>query len=280
MNDTSSLLKQPQWRIIDQSSLGEGFHALQSFAMDDTLCASVGGGDSSASARAWVHHRTIVLGIQDTKLPFLENGLKILGEKGYQVIVRNSGGLAVALDEGVLNLSLIFPETERKIEINRGYDAMFELVKCMFSDFGATIEAREITGSYCPGSYDLSIAGKKFAGISQRRIRNGVAVQIYLCVNGSGSDRASLIKDFYKAAKENEETRFSYPEIKPSVMASLTELLSVPLTIGDVMLRFLKSLKEMGGPVASSQLSGEEWPLYEAYLTRVTERNEKVFQSL
>ncbi|OIK12524.1 biotin/lipoate A/B protein ligase family protein [Bacillus sp. MUM 13] len=280
MNDTSSLLKQPQWRIIDQSSLGEGFHALQSFAMDDTLCASVGGGNSSAAARAWVHHRTIVLGIQDTKLPFLQNGLKTLGEQGYQVIVRNSGGLAVVLDEGVLNISLIFPETERKIEINRGYDAMFELVKCMFSDFGANIEAREITGSYCPGSYDLSIGGKKFAGISQRRIRNGVAVQIYLCVNGSGSDRASLIKGFYKAAKENEETRFSYPEIKPSVMASLTELLSVPLTIGDVMLRFLRSLKEMGGPVESSQLSGEEWPLYEAYLTRVTERNEKVFQSL
>ena len=56
--------------------------------------------------------------------------------------------------------------------------------------FTIEIEAREIVGSYCPGSYDLSIKGKKFAGISQRRIRKGVAVQIYLCVNGSGSERA------------------------------------------------------------------------------------------
>ena len=68
----------------------------------------------------------------------------------------------------------------------------------MFADFEVEIEAREIVGSYCPGSYDLSIAGKKFAGISQRRIRNGVAVQIYLCVSGSGQERAQLIKDFYK----------------------------------------------------------------------------------
>lgn len=61
---------------------------------------------------------------------------------------------------------------------------MWELVQLMFSDFPVTMEAREIVGSYCPGSYDLSINGQKFAGISQRRIRNGVAVQIYLCVNG------------------------------------------------------------------------------------------------
>ena len=70
----------------------------------------------------------------------------------------------------------------------------------MFADFEVKIEAREIVGSYCPGSYDFSIAGKKFAGISQRRISNGVAVQIYLCVNGSGQERAQLVKDFYQAA--------------------------------------------------------------------------------
>lgn len=107
------LLMQPSWRIIDQSSLGPYFDAKQSFAMDDTLCASVGKGESPATARSWVHHRTIVLGIQDTRLPFLEDGVKLLEDEGYRVIVRNSGGLAVVLDEGVLNISLIF-EDEKK----------------------------------------------------------------------------------------------------------------------------------------------------------------------
>ena len=129
-----------------------------------------------------------------------------LKEKGYDVIVRNSGGLAVVLDEGVLNLSLVFPE-KKGIDINRGYDAMWELVKEMFEDFDHEIEAREIVGSYCPGSYDLSIKGKKFAGISQRRIRKGVAVQIYLCVNGSGSKRAEIIKEFYEHSKKGRETK-------------------------------------------------------------------------
>ncbi|MFJ8267848.1 biotin/lipoate A/B protein ligase family protein [Peribacillus asahii] len=275
MRETDSLLVQREWRVIDQSSLGPKFHALESFAMDDTLCALVGAGQTTAVARAWVHHQTVVLGIQDTKLPFLKQGMDVLDRHGFQAIVRNSGGLAVVLDEGVLNLSLVFPETEHRIDINRGYDTMWDLIKLMFADFAVEIEAKEIVGSYCPGSYDLSIAGQKFAGISQRRIRNGVAVQIYLCVSGSGSKRAQLIKEFYHAALAETETKFTYPDIQPDVMASLEELLKIRLTISDVIKRFLQVLQTHTGQVQMIPLTVEEQPLFESYLTRIKERNEK-----
>ncbi|MED1202872.1 biotin/lipoate A/B protein ligase family protein [Heyndrickxia acidicola] len=275
MEQALSILEQPDWRIIDQSSLGPLFHGMQSFAMDDTLCTSVGAGCSAATARAWVHHQTVVLGIQDTKLPFLEEGLKLLKEKQFNYIVRNSGGLAVVLDEGVLNLTLVFPDTEKGIDINRGYDAMYRLIQNMFSDFNAVIEAREIQGSYCPGSYDLSINGKKFAGISQRRIRKGVAVQIYLCVSGSGRKRAELIQQFYEKALNNAQTKFVYPEVNPDVMASLSELLDTPLTIGDVMLRFLKVLKSISGRIYSNPLTEEELEWYEIHYQRMVNRNER-----
>ncbi|GIN40261.1 lipoate--protein ligase family protein [Heyndrickxia oleronia] len=275
MEQALTLLKQEKWRIIDQSSLGVQFDALQSFAMDDTLCASVGSGYSTATARSWVHHQTIVLGIQDTKLPFLEDGLHYLEQQGYRYIVRNSGGLAVVLDEGVLNLSLIFPDTDKGIDINRGYDAMWSLIKLMFSDYEAVIDAREIIGSYCPGSYDLSIDGKKFAGISQRRIRKGVAVQIYLCVTGSGQERARHIQHFYEKARKGIETKWTYPDIYPEVMASLEELLDDQITVQDVMLRFLKALKGMSQQIFSEPLTGEELRWYEEYYQRIVERNER-----
>jgi octanoyl-[GcvH]:protein N-octanoyltransferase len=270
------LLQQPEWRIIDQSALGGYFQALQSFGTDDTLCASVGSGQAPATARTWVHHNTIVLGIQDTKLPFLKEGRHFLNEEGYPSIVRNSGGLAVVLDEGVLNISLIFPEREKGIDINRGYDTMWQLVQNMFADFDKQIEAREIVGSYCPGSYDLSIEGKKFAGISQRRLKKGVAVQIYLCVNGSGSERAMLIQQFYQIAKNKQETKFTYPEIVPEVMASLSELLETPLTISDVMLRLLNQLKNNSGRLYSGGLNELELDLLPGYYRRIVERNEKL----
>ena len=182
MKKTHDLLVQEQWRVIDQSSSALYTSALQSFGMDDTLCASVGAGMVPATARAWVHQNTIVLGIQDSKLPFLEEGIQYLKEKDYDVIVRNSGGLAVVLDEGVLNLSLIFPEKDKGIDINRGYDAMWELVKIMLVEYNQEIEAREIIGSYCPGSYDLSIKGKEICWyFTEKDQKRGSGTNLSLC---------------------------------------------------------------------------------------------------
>ena len=273
----SSLINQPKWRVIDQSSLGPQFDAKHSFAIDDTLCASVGKNESPATARTWVHHQTIVLGIQDTKLPFLEDGLQFLHDQGYQVIVRNSGGLAVVLDKDVLNISLIFPESEKGIDIDRGYDAMLDLIKHMLKDYDANIEAREIVGSYCPGSYDLSINGKKFAGISQRRLRGGVAVQIYLCVTGSGEDRADLIRQFYELSLKKEQTKFVFPTIKPETMSSLSDLLGVNLTVEKLLYQLLFTLKEHSQNLISSSLTVEEQLLFQQNLVRMIDRNEKVF---
>ncbi|MCY8858116.1 biotin/lipoate A/B protein ligase family protein [Bacillus atrophaeus] len=273
------LLMQPKWRIIDQSSLGPYFDAKQSFAMDDTLCASVGKGLSPTTARSWVHHQTIVLGIQDTRLPYLEDGVRLLEDEGYRVIVRNSGGLAVVLDEGVLNISLIFEDQKKGIDIDRGYEAMVELMKRMLKSYEAKIEAYEIEGSYCPGSYDLSIGGKKFAGISQRRLRGGVAVQIYLCADKSGSERADLIRRFYQAALKDKsnDVKGVYPDIRPETMASLSELLQTDITVQDLMLSLLTELKQLGSHLYSAGLTIDEELEFEKNLVRMVERNEKVF---
>ncbi|MFS0644735.1 biotin/lipoate A/B protein ligase family protein [Siminovitchia sp. 179-K 8D1 HS] len=278
MAEIKSLLYQDQWRIIDQSGIAPHFNALESFAIDDTLCQSVGSGYSPAVIRTWVHADTVVLGIQDTKLPQLEKGLRFLEENNMKWVVRNSGGLAVLLDEGVLNISLIFPDTERGIDINRGYDAMWELVKIMFQDYPYGIEAREIIGSYCPGSYDLSIRGKKFAGISQRRIRKGVAVQVYLCVSGSGIKRAELLKQFYTHSKFNESMKYVFPAVQPGVMASLSELLNEPITVTDVTQRLLEAVKCTGGQFYMSSLQGKELEWYPHYFERMVDRNRKFME--
>ncbi len=195
--------------------------------------------------------------------------------RGYRVIVRNSGGLAVVLDSGVLNISLILPEKEGTIDINQGYDTMTALVEELLAPYDAAFEAYEITGSYCPGSYDLSIGGKKFAGISQRRMRGGVAVQIYLCVDGSGSERAALIGEFYKRGLAGLETKFQYPVIKPEVMASLAELLGRPVMVPDIHATLLRVLHKNSELFYSGQLSAEESELLPGNIKRMWDRNEK-----
>src|SRR5699024_3989383 len=100
------------------------------------------------------------------------------------------------LDEGVLNLSLILPEVKH-LSIHDCYEAMVSFVQYMLKDLTDDIKAFEIVDSYCPGDYDLSINNQKFAGISQRRIKDGAAIQIYLDVEGNSKQRAQLIRRFY-----------------------------------------------------------------------------------
>lgn len=269
-------LQQKTWRFWDQSVSGIGHSPLESFAADDTLCHLVGQDMSPTTVRTWVHERSVVLGIQDHRLPHIVDGMDYLRAKGFSPIVRNSGGLAVVLDPGVLNISIVLSERHSHIDINTGYDVMVELIKTLFPKAAERVEAYEIVGSYCPGSYDLSIGGKKFAGISQRRLRRGIAVQIYLCIEGSGSERASLIRDFYEKGLQGEQTKFEYPQVRPEVMASLSELLDEKLTVQQTVIDLQKLLMELSDELQIGSLQQEEMELYSFYLNRVFERNKKM----
>ncbi|MFD2922871.1 lipoate--protein ligase family protein [Halobacillus naozhouensis] len=279
MNNIHTLLHPKTYRFIDQSGLGPGFSALQSFATDDALAISVGQGTSSTTARLWVHHNTIVLGIPDARLPYISEAVDYLKSEDYQVIVRNSGGLAVVLDEGVLNLSLIFPDS-KEVNIHEGYEAMVVFIKHLFADLTNKIEAYEITQSYCPGTYDLSIDGRKFAGISQRRVKHGSAVQIYLDVSGNGEERARLLKNFYEIGKREEKTRFAYPNIDPSVMASMNELLGTKLSVADVRDRILYQLSDFSEKVVVQHLEGEEMNTFNKRFEQMIERNAKALERI
>ncbi|MFJ8066001.1 biotin/lipoate A/B protein ligase family protein [Psychrobacillus sp. NPDC096426] len=276
MSQIESLLQQKVWRFWDQSLSGKNRSALESFAADDLLCHLVGQGLSPATVRTWVHDQTVVLGIQDHRLPFVEDAQDFLRTQGYTPIVRNSGGLAVVLDDGVLNISIVLSERAQSIDISAGYDVMFAFIQLLFPEAEGKIEAYEIVGSYCPGSYDLSIDGKKFAGISQRRLRQGIAVQVYLCIEGSGSERADLIRQFYEIGVQGEETKFSYPVIKPEVMASLSELLNASFTVQDIVIRVQQVLQQLSTKIVSQSVTQDEMELYQFYLQRVVDRNKKM----
>ncbi|WP_249869361.1 lipoate--protein ligase family protein [Oceanobacillus saliphilus] len=279
MKNWKEIISHSTFRYIDHSN-ETSFHeksytALASFAVDDTLAMSVSNGESPPAIRLWVHPPTIVLGIPDARLPYLEEGVRFLKDKNYHVVVRNSGGLAVALDEGVLNISLVIPGVKH-LSIQDCYEAMVRFVQYMLRDLTDAIEAYEIVGSYCPGDYDLSIGGRKFAGISQRRVKDGVAVQIYLDVEGNSNERASLIRRFYDVSKKNEATKFDYPTVEPEVMASLSELLGVELTVDKMKKRVHAALDDISEEIVETDFSDEELAVFDKRYVQMVKRNETV----
>lgn len=257
-------------RFIDHSNPTSLGTAMASFAVDDALCQSIGRQQDEVACRFWVHDNTVVLGILDCRLPNIAEAVTFLQQEGFDVVVRNSGGLAVVLDSGVLNWSFVLPDS-RELGIHSGYELMTTFVQEMYGDLTDKIEAYEITGSYCPGDYDLSIGGKKFAGISQRRVKNGIAVQIYLCVEGSGRSRAELVRKFYTHGQAVKDERFPYPDVVPDTMRSLSELLGEVLTVEDAKKRVLKLL----GSYYEQDLYGDELVVFKKRMKQMIERNEK-----
>ena len=88
----TEIFEQMTWRFIDQSISANKRSPLESFAIDDTLCHLVGQKLSVPTIRTWVHHDAVVLGIQDHRLPYIQEGMTYLASQGFEPIVRNSGG--------------------------------------------------------------------------------------------------------------------------------------------------------------------------------------------
>lgn len=280
MKNWQEIIQHTTFRYIDHTNkkffYNTSFTALTSFAIDDALATSVSAGTSSPAIRLWVHPKTVVLGIPDSRLPYLADGVRILKNQGYHVVVRNSGGLAVVLDRGILNVSLILPDVKH-LSIHECYEAMVSLVRTMLSDVTTDIQAYEIVGSYCPGDYDLSIHGKKFAGISQRRIKDAAAIQIYLDVDGNSFDRANTIRQFYQQGIKGEATKFDYPTVQPETMASLKALLGISIHVEEMKTRVMHALRNLSKTInATEAFSKEELEVFQTRYKQMLKRNEQI----
>jgi len=277
------LLSEQNVRILDYTKqttiFNEENNPLTSFAIDDAIATAVGNGIAPTTFRLWSHDNTVVLGIPDSRLPYIKEGVQFLHGLGYKTIIRNSGGLAVALDSGVLNISMILPDAKHT-SIYDGYDMMYAFIQQLFKKYTSSIKAYEIIGSYCPGDYDLSINGVKFAGISQRRVRNGVAVQIYVDIEGKSNSRANVIKKFYQISKRNAETTYTYPSINPDVMASVNKLLQTELTVESCIKEIQHFITGNAASVVKPEILHEEEVVFTGRLQQMKQRNEKIIQLL
>lgn len=186
----------------------------------------------------WQTSPLVILGMMDTRIGCFDQAVQLFDNHyTHDYIIRNSGGLAVVSDPGVLNVSLIYPSTkEQRISIDQAYEFMLDFVRQTFyTDFpDKKIEAYEIKHSYCFGDYDLSIDGQKIAGISQRRIKEGVAIMLYISINGDQQQRAEMLRDFYSVGLNGSEPAGRYPSIKPEVMTTLADTYQRPLSVEKV----------------------------------------------
>lgn len=243
------------WRLLDGSASPLDGEALLPFAVEELECRQVGKG-AQPFIHIWRHQRAFILGLRDRKLKQARDAMEELAKQGYAVAVRNSGGAAVPLDEGVLNISLILPNLTGTTKLHEDFMIMAELIReTIYQLRGSTeVNVGEIMGAYCPGAFDLSIGGRKFCGIAQRRQTGAYIVQAFIVIEGVGAERARLVADFYRHAGNDDS---GYPAITEYATASLQESFD-SATFGQFVQKFKEIL--LGGK-AAQQLS----PNYDGY---------------
>ena len=92
------------------------------------------------------------------------------------------------------------------------------------------IDQGEIIGSFCPGEFDLSIGGRKFCGIAQRRQQLAISVQAFLIVEGRGEEKAALARGFYETAQQFQQSKHGLSDCGAGKYVELSGMFAPPLT--------------------------------------------------
>jgi octanoyl-[GcvH]:protein N-octanoyltransferase len=215
----------PVIRILDTVASLQSGDVLIPFSVDEAYARLAAREKEPVPAlvHLWRHQRAMVLGARDAKLPNAAAAVRLLREQGVQTAVRHSGGAAVPLDGGVVNLSLVMPASAHDLNPDPHFESMAALIREAVGTTGKRVQTGEVEGAYCPGSYDLSIDGFKFCGIAQRRLTRAVVVQAFVLTEGSGRTYGEAARAFYRIAGDGAPAS-AFPHVVPERMASLSEL--------------------------------------------------------
>lgn len=225
----------------------------------------------------WQLPQTVILGLLDQRLPALSAGVTALQNAGYQALIRNSGGLAVVADSGVLNVSLLLPAHRSDYSITAAYQLMVDYVQAVWPDLA--IVTGEVTRSYCPGDYDLSVNGQKIAGMSQRRTADALVIMLYVSINGDQGQRSRLIRQFYQTSLAG-KTDERFPDVDPAVMTTVADQLGRPLSVAQAEQRFLAVLRQRGTVDTTSLPQLTEEPEFQAHLNWAYQQMQRRQQGL
>ena len=246
-------------------------------ATDEMFLRTISGNDECI-LHMYTLPNSAIIGAPDTRVPFFDEALFAFYRNNIIPAVRNIGGLGIISDKGILNLSIIMNKPKENFSINEGYELMTNFIKAVFPEGANKIEAIEITNSYCPGDYDLSINGKKFAGIAQRKIKDAVVVSIYISIFGDQQKRANIMREFYDIGIKDQQINYKYPKIDPNCMETLEKLLHKEFTLEDVYERVENVLYSLDCDQVEGEYTEEMIDEYNSIFEQAKERNESYLE--
>ena len=168
------------WRIVSVPGIDPiDVGVAREHALADQLTGLL----SPPALMIWRSQRALLISRSDARLPQFRDAANELQAAGWPVLVRKSGGSACPVGPGSVQVSMI--ETARSGPMmDAKYAQLAALMQAMLCHFQIVAQTGLVAGAYCPGKYDLAVAGNKIAGMSQFWFRNSCGVR---CVLTAGS---------------------------------------------------------------------------------------------
>ncbi|HET7478211.1 MAG TPA: hypothetical protein VFJ72_01715 [Rubrobacteraceae bacterium] len=171
------------------------------FGLQQAVLEETSRGERGPTALMWSSSRYIGATRPETRLPGFGEATRVAGESGFPVLVRNSGGGAVAANRGSLSFSLTFPVDDLRHGLYERYSEGVDLVAAALRRVGVAAEGGEVEGEFCPGAYSVRSGGPlgvKHAGLAQRVTRRAARLEALILVRDTAEIRA-VLESFYGA---------------------------------------------------------------------------------
>lgn len=135
------------------------------------------------------------------KKPLFEGAKDHSAANGWPVETRRTGGGAVPLGPGVMNICMVF-SVRPGFSITEGYKMLTRVFRDGFGAHGALFEPGATPGSFCDGDWNLSLDGRKVVGTAQRwrpigKGNNRVLAHALILTHGDLAPGAEAVDAFH-----------------------------------------------------------------------------------
>jgi octanoyl-[GcvH]:protein N-octanoyltransferase len=171
------------------------------FGLQQAVLEEVASGERGPTALVWSSSPYVGATRPETRLPGFGAAERSVGDLGFPVLVRNSGGGAVAANRGSLSFSLTLPVGDLRHGLYERYAGGVDLLAAALRRVGVEAEGGEVEGEFCPGAYSVRSGGPrgvKHAGLAQRVTRRAARLEALILVTETDPVRAALAR-FYDA---------------------------------------------------------------------------------
>jgi len=171
------------------------------FGLQQAVLEEVASSERGPTALIWTSSRYVGVTRPEMRLAGFDKAVEAAMASGFPVLVRNSGGGAVAANEGSISFSLTFPVEDLRHGLYERYVEGVDLVAAAIRRIGVMAEGGEVEGEFCPGAHSVRSGGSrgiKHAGLAQRVTRRAARVEALILVSNT-AELVGVLERFYAA---------------------------------------------------------------------------------